>query len=806
MSESRREDPSLAEEQGRVDVVYTRLDELRALTAQRLAAVRREGPSGSPQNRSERDAFATLYEDRLAQLDAVEERLVFGRLYLRDENTRYIGRIGMSDADHAPLLTDWRAPAAQPFYQATAASPGDVVRRRHLVTHGRVVTGVEDEVLDVAHLDEPTRASLSGEGALLAALGAPRTGRMGDIVATIQAEQDAVIRSELAGALVVQGGPGTGKTAVALHRAAYLLYAHREQLERSGVLLVGPSQIFLRYIEQVLPSLGETGVVATTVGDLLPGLRATAAEPEAVAEIKGRAVMARVVDRAVKSRQRVPAEAQELRVGSHRLVLRPDEIRAAQAKARRANRTHNQARVTFVRTLLSGLARQYAELLGGPMAAEDLAELAEEIRTSRDARVAINLAWMPLTPEKLVEDLYARPERLAEAAPELSERERTLLARERGAPWTPADVPLLDEAAELLGADDAAQRAQARSEAARRAREVEYARESLAALGAGRGLVSAELLASRFAESAPSTTTAERAAADRTWTYGHVVVDEAQELSPMAWRAVLRRIPTRSLTVVGDLAQASTGHGGSWAALLDRPLRGNWRLAELTVNYRTPASVMELATAVAHAAGHRTTTVRSARDAPEAVRFSQADGEFSRADGEVASSGDVAGRGGLQATVLEAVRRELSGVDGGHVAVITPRARRREVATALAAASSHDDLLRKALEAPYGDPMSARLTVLDPIGSKGLEFDVVVLVEPAEILAGEASAERDSARRSRSRARGGTAGRPRSRASDLYVAMTRPTRRLHVVYAGALPPGLSEAQDRFGRPTPPAGA
>ncbi|HWS57094.1 MAG TPA: AAA family ATPase, partial [Actinotalea sp.] len=443
------------EEQERLDQVYGRLDALRAQTAERLADVRRSGPSGSPQNRSERDAFATLYEDRLAQLEAVEDRLVFGRLYLRDDDTRYVGRIGMSDVDHVPLLTDWRAPAARPFYQATAAQPGDVVRRRHLVTRARRVTGVEDEVLDLERFDAEALPELAGEGALLAALAAHRTGRMSDIVATIQAEQDAIIRDELAGVLVVQGGPGTGKTAVALHRAAFLLYAHREKLERSGVLLVGPSRVFLRYIEQVLPSLGETGVVASTIGDLVPGVRATATEPDHVAQVKGRLVMARVIARAVRSRQRVPAGPQELWVGSHRLVLLPDDVREAQAKARRASSTHNQARVTFVRAMLARLARQYAEVLGGSVAPEDLADLAEEIRTSRDARVALNLAWMPLTAQGLLEDLYAKPVRLTEAAPELSERERALLGRERGSGWTEADVPLLDEAAELLGEDDA---------------------------------------------------------------------------------------------------------------------------------------------------------------------------------------------------------------------------------------------------------------------------------------------------------------------------------------------------------------
>ncbi len=768
--------PSVHEEQERLDQVYGRLDAFRAQTAERLADVRRSGPSGSPQNRSERDAFATLYEDRLAQLEAVEDRLVFGRLYLRDDDTRYVGRIGMSDVEHVPLLTDWRAPAARPFYQATAAQPGDVVRRRHLVTRARRVTGVEDEVLDLERLDAEALPELAGEGALLAALAAHRTGRMSDIVATIQAEQDAIIRDELAGVLVVQGGPGTGKTAVALHRAAFLLYAHREKLERSGVLLVGPSRVFLRYIEQVLPSLGETGVVASTIGDLVPGVRATATEPDHVAQVKGRLVMTRVIARAVRSRQRVPAGPQELRVGSHRLVLLPDDVREAQAKARRASSTHNQARVTFVRAMLTRLARQYAEVLGGSVAPEDLADLAEEIRTSRDARVALNLAWMPLTAQGLLEDLYAKPVRLAEAAPELSERERALLGRERGSGWTEADVPLLDEAAELLGEDDAASRAQARTDAARRAHEVAYAREMLAQSGAGGGLVSAELIAERFAEHAPSSTTAERAASDRTWTYGHVIVDEAQELSPMAWRALLRRIPTRSMTIVGDLAQASSGRGTrSWEEALDRPLRGGWRLAELTVNYRTPASIMDLATAVAVEAGHPTSTVRSVRDLPGAVRVTRAAG---------------AGSGGapIVTATLDAVHAELAELDGGTIAVIAASGRRGHLADALADAGGSSPALAGALASRHGDALSARVVILDPVGSKGLEFDVVVLVEPAEIVGdtGPHGAGQTGPRRGAQP--GAAAG---SRVSDLYVAMTRATRRLHVVHARDLPSGLS---------------
>ncbi|MCU1432375.1 MAG: UvrD/REP helicase [Actinotalea sp.] len=749
------------EEQAAVDVRYERLDALRAQTAARLAEVRRVGPSGSPQNRSERDAFATLYEDRLAQLNAVEQRLTFGRLDLTDGVVRYIGRIGLTDVEHTSLLTDWRAPAAQAFYRATAAQTDDVVRRRHLVTRGRVVTGLEDEVLDLSVLagaadgDGSVLRGLSGEGALLAALAAGRTGRMGDIVATIQAEQDAIIRSELAGALVVQGGPGTGKTAVALHRAAYLLYAHRRLLERSGVLLLGPSRTFLRYIDQVLPSLGETGVVTSTVADLLPGVVAAGRESEAVAEIKGRAVMAGVVARAVRQRQRVPAEAVKISIDGRLVTITPQDVAEAMGRARRTNRPHNLARVVFVREMLHRLAGQYVATLGYPVPQEDRAEIVEELRTTREIRVALNLAWMPLTPQRLVEDLLTKPQRLSAAAgDQLAAVDQRALLREPGEPWTPADVPLLDEAAELLGEDDQAERAQAEQETRRRAEELDYARQVLTS-GSGGGLVSAELLAERFAHSGPSLTTAERAAADRAWTYGHIVVDEAQELSAMAWRMLLRRCPTRSMTIVGDVAQTAAAAGArQWAAMLDPVLRGSWRLAELTVNYRTPAEIARVAQRVARACGLPVTPLTSAREVPDSLEVHR-----------VAPKDLLATVEEVTAAALEAVRGPDVGTDesaeAGRVAVIVAEDRVDTVLAGLASSRLGEELRPQG----SGSVLDARLAVMSPREAKGLEFDVVVLVEPSDVLAASAG--------------------------DLYVAMTRPTQALRVVATSALPPGFA---------------
>ncbi|HLR28219.1 MAG TPA: UvrD-helicase domain-containing protein [Ruania sp.] len=721
----------LQQEQERVSSIYRRLDDLREHTGRRLAEVRRADPGGTHQNRSERDAFATLYEDRLAQLNAVEDRLVFGRLDLRDGERQYIGRLGLSDTDHQPMLTDWRAPAARPFYQATAAHPGEVVLRRHLQTRSRHVVGLEDDLLDAEAVGHDV--VLNGEGALLAALNAQRTGRMNDIVATIQAEQDAIIRSRLDGVLVVEGGPGTGKTAVALHRAAYLLYAHREAIARSGVLVVGPSPTFLRYIEQVLPALGETGVVSTTIGQLIPGIEAEGTESAEVAEIKGRPVWARIIANAIKARQRILPE-QELRVGSLRLQLRTEDMQEARRRARRTHGGHNKARVTFVRHMLAALAEQYVDTIGGGAAEES--DIVTDLRQARDVRVALNLCWMPLTATGLLQDLYAKPHRLAEAAPRLSAADRRALRRERGAPWTVADIPLLDEAAELLGDDDEAARAELEAQRARHAEEVAYAQEMLAASGAGGGLVSAETVAQRFSGGASGASTAERAGADRSWTYGHVVVDEAQELSAMAWRALLRRNPRRSMTIVGDVWQTSSSAGATdWAAMLQRPLRGDFRTAALTVNYRTPASIMALAQSAMRSWNPALppAEVTSAREVPGAVVTTAAED--------------------LQRSLAPIVEQERARTEGT-IAVLTSPGMRAQIARALGVAGPVD--LRRPV------------VVLDAAGSKGLEFDVVVLAEPGQIL-------------------------KEAPAADLYVAMTRATQRLHLVHAQELPAELASA-------------
>ena len=608
--------------------LYERADALREQASARLALALRED-GGTPQSRLDRDAAIARYAGQLTRLDAAENGVCFGRLDLRSGECLHIGRIGLRDEPGAgePLLLDWRAPAARAFYLATASAPHGVRRRRHIVMRGRRVTGLDDEVLDRAEL--VGGSGLTGEAALLAAVAATRTGRMSDIVGTLQAEQDAIIRSAPSGILVVQGGPGTGKTAVALHRAAYLLYTHRH-LAKRGVLVVGPSATFLGYISQVLPGLGETNVLLRTVGELFPGVVADRGESRLAEEVKGRAMMAGVLARAVRDRQ--AAGPPEFEFAGETLQLDAPVVREATRRARAARLPHNRARPLFQRQVVAALAEQYADrgrelaerleadvsdvlaeaseaieadlaaipLIQGSAEDEqpDLAVLRRELWADSGVRARLDDLWPALTPGRLLEELFADPARLAAAAPALTAAERAALLREPGG-WSTADVPLLDEAAELLGRDERADRARSAREHAQR---IAYAQGVLdIAAGSGDeevtavGFLDAAALAARH-EAPDYRTLAERAAVDRTWTFGHVIVDEAQELSEMAWRLLARRCPTRSMTIVGDVAQTGSAAGTtSWERVL-QPLAGDrWRLARLTVNYRTPAEIMTAA-------------------------------------------------------------------------------------------------------------------------------------------------------------------------------------------------------------------
>jgi DNA helicase IV len=714
-----------------------------------------------------------MHEDRLAQLRDVEARLVFGRLLLEEPDTdtgsgndtepdtdsgasalRYIGRIGLRDDDQHTMLVDWRAPQASAFYQATAATPLGVRARRHLTMQDRKVLRIDDEVFDHSLLetgagergqrgaDASADVVIQGEGALLAALTAQRPGRMHANVATFQGEQDRIIRSELRGALVVQGGPGTGKTAVALHRAAYLLYSNRERLSSSGVLVVGPSSAFLRYIEAVLPSLGETGVVMQTVGDLFPGVDAADDDGPDAAKLKGSRQMAGVIARAVRSRQRVPAEPQTITVNTDRMTVQPELIARAVQRAQRSGKPHNQARVVFARQALDALTTQLVDQLrasGSTIDDDDVKDLREDLRTAYDVRVLLNTAWLPLTPQKLIQDLFARPAWLAELTPRWAPQQRELLKRDRDAPFTISDVPLLDEAAELLGDAPETPDAASLERERQRKRDIENARSAIRNMDV-KGMVSPKQLADNFAERGGRESTAERAAADRTWTYGHIVVDEAQDLSPMQWRLLIRRCPMRSFTIVGDIAQASAAAGATnWSGALTPFFRENWRLEELTVNYRTPAQIAREAEAFAIAHGLPVTPTRAVREGDWPIQTVDVAGD---------AAGDAAGQ---VPDAVAAVVSDLVAVQSGTLAVIAPVAVVDEIFGTLTPALGRD-VGRGAAG------LSRQVAVLTAREAKGLEFDVVVLADPDAIVAES----------------------PRG-AAALYVAMTRPTQRLIVV-------------------------
>ncbi|MDK8351640.1 ATP-dependent DNA helicase, partial [Gleimia europaea] len=435
----------LRKEQDFVDTAYEVLDELRKRYREHQRTAEASKWRNTPQALTERDAFAAHWGDEASRLESIVDGLVFGRIDNTDDSTHYIGRIGLRDQGGDQILIDWRAPASRPFYQATGANPQGVVRRRHIRTRGRTVIGVEDELLNTDSKPDG-RLVFQGEGALMQALSEARDGQMSDIVSTIQAEQDAIIRRGSDGLLVIQGGPGTGKTAVALHRAAYLLYAERARLESSGVLIVGPSNIFLRYIDQVLPSLGENGVVSTTIGQLLPGYSPRAHESAQAREIKGRMAWADITKRAVRSFERVPNDT-PLSIASYRVTLRSETVKAARASARRSGKPHNEAWEGFALELMDDLARQMNEQVG---ASEHLSWYHDYIRGSKEARRAINLAWLPVSALQVLEKLYSNETFLEQMAPELTESERATIRRLRGSALTESDIPILDELEELL--------------------------------------------------------------------------------------------------------------------------------------------------------------------------------------------------------------------------------------------------------------------------------------------------------------------------------------------------------------------
>ena len=698
--------PELEAEQAYIDAAFESLER-----AKRIAASMREGvvdgQGGTFQNRYERDVVWERVGVRLHQLEIGERSLVFGRIDTepadtgpvdgaqadperadgeQDGLTYYIGRIAVADEHSEPVVVDWRAPLAESFYRATGVDPMGLRRRRHFASRGRVLLGIDDELFGTATaaLDE---GQVQGHGALIAALEETRSGKLSDIVGTIQAEQDRIIRSELPGVLVVQGGPGTGKTVVALHRAAYLLYSHRFPLQGQGVLVVGPNRVFLSYIEQVLPSLGEAGVQIAVLGDLVPNVRTTGRDPVDVGRVKGDQRMIRVIRRAVADRERPLRETLRVPYGVQRLTVTVGQSQDIVHQARRRARTHNAGRKHVEQMFFERLAASSRD-------EDDTPEIVRD-RTRREPEVveALERMWPVLTPAELLNDLMGSRGLMRSAAQRyLADEEWQLLLRPRRANpteivFTSNDVPLLDEALEALGP---------------RPRHKE---------------------------------------ADAVRTYGHIVVDEAQDLTPMELRVLDRRSLNGSMTIVGDIAQATGAWPhDDWDSVLEHlPERRPPRHAELLTGYRVPGPIMDLAAKVLPLAAPGLTPPTSIRHTGDAPIIESVDDE-KLGDGVVA-----------------AVRRELDVIGAGNLGIVAPDAMVDEVEAVLTAAGvAFGRATRQGLD--------RQVTVVPISLAKGLELDSVVVVEPGRILTDE----------------------PRG-AQSLYVALTRSTQRLSIVHTGELP-------------------
>ena len=598
----------LRSEQQYVTELYSRLDAERARVKGGYAAALR-GPIDKKDGGTlvQRDSEVRALAKEMRRLGVADNGLCFGRLDSLAGDRSYVGRIGIFDKDdeYEPLLLDWRAPAARPFYTATGANPENMRRRRQFHTRGRRIIEFTDEIL--GRPDGAEQGDRS-DAALLAAVNAPRGEGMRDIVATIQAEQDEIIRLDHPGVLVIEGGPGTGKTVVALHRVAYLLYTQRKRIENHGVLVVGPNSAFLNHIGRVLPSLGETDVVFMTTGDLVPGLHVSDEDTPEAARLKGSLKMLDVLAAAIADRQRLPENPIPIDLADVTVQIDEETAQWAREEARGSQRPHNEARGVFIDIVTYVLTERAIARIGRGWLTRDDKKAWEQLRSdlTRDLAenasflAAVDELWPILTPESLLATLYCSPERLQAAAADAA------LFRAEGDSWTVSDVPLLDELVDLLGpdkpVDDSAER--------ERKAEAEYAEGVLDMMLSREDLMSdedhllatdllyAEDLADRFVVR-DTRELAERAAADRDWTYRHVVVDEAQELSEMDWRVLMRRCPSRSFTVVGDLAQRRSAAGAtSWDTMLDPYVPGRWVYRSLSVNYRTPAEIMSVAAAL----------------------------------------------------------------------------------------------------------------------------------------------------------------------------------------------------------------
>lgn len=680
------EHPELFAEQRYLDHAYERLAEMREAAKSAMEDVLDLGRGGTFQSRTERDVVVRNSLARLDQLDIGEQPLCFGRTDATSGETYYIGRMGVSGRSQEPLIIDWRARVAEPFYRATGCHPMGLVRRRHFEVRSRQIVGIEDEPI---HVDSTDDITITGQGALLAALERSRSGQMSDIVATIQREQDEAIRAPLAGKLVVQGGPGTGKTAVALHRAAYLLYTHRFPLEHLGVLVIGPNPVFLRYISHVLPSLGETGVTLSTISGLVHDTDIRAIESQELAAIKGDIRMVKFLRKAVRSRQRALRDDLIIGFGAMHLRIKAAETKAIVDSVKRRGGAHNPRRKSIERALIDVLYERFERGTRRGAVRSVVArtvgyeEFAEAIAADADFVTALDRMWPRLHATELLHDLYgAMPLLKLAGKGVLRDKEIVMLYRTRSfhiddIPWTEADIALLDEAKTLLGP--------------------------------ARSLAEGEVFLR---------------------TYGHVVSDETQDLSPMQLRMLGRRSLNGSMTLVGDIAQATgSWEPKNWNELLQHVGgRGSVTHTELTIGYRTPEEVMSLANRVLDkleldVAAPR--PVRSSGNEPVRVVSEDVWSEVAQLVAELAE-------------------------DDGTLGVIA--ANPSEAATCFANGEREVQLVTDALHTG----IERKVMVVTPELAKGLEFDSVIVVEPSRVVVEHGM-------------------------RSLYVALTRTTNRLFLV-------------------------
>ncbi|OYN88347.1 HelD family protein [Parenemella sanctibonifatiensis] len=695
----------LALEQAHVDRVYRQL-EIARTSAQKLA---KEGQSLYQTERAdfvreedstgmlERDVFVYQAARRLATLEAEHDGLVFGKLDHTDGEVRYIGRIGVRDEEYDPLVIDWRAPAAEPFYRATPAAPMEVVRRRVLRCRGDQVVGIEDDLLAADHANGDL--VVLGEGALMAALSRARGHTMRDIVATIQGEQDEAIRAPHQGVTVIGGGPGTGKTVVALHRAAYLLYSHRKRFERGGVLVVGPSSVFMNYIERVLPSLGEESVTLRPIGgvahDVL-GLRSEEVDTPAAAAVKGSLRMATLMRRLVDAPSIGSAHLDlHVSIEGEVLRLRSEDLRAVRRRVLSETRA-NLARDRAESALLEELWQRKPDSV-------DVSRevFADRVSSQASYRMLVNAWWPTLDP---IEQLHrlSDPALLAEVAEGLlspAEQETLAQALTPEQPLTVADVALLDELVELIGLPQPEPDAE----------------ESLF-LPDGTEVNEVVTTSDRLRH------TVEVDPNDDPFdTFAHVLIDEAQDITPMQWRMLRRRGPQASWTIVGDPAQSTWPDPAETERALQHLIgHGPSRRFRMSTNYRSPAEVYDFAAAVVQRDYPEV-------DVPEAVRRTGREPELL-----------VTPEADLPAHVTATISALADDVEGT-IGIICPPSR----------------LASLQAETGRADLPQDRLAVVTAIQAKGLEYDAAVVVDPSGIVA---------------QSSGGT--------RVLYVALTRPTQRL----------------------------